>query len=82
MDLNGTLDVLVDILSDGKVTSKEWVTIGGIILIFLLNLYQSFRMGHFNSKCFHPNGKTCCEADLDEGNKSVELSGKSTTSDI
>ena len=42
-------------------------TIG--ILTLVLNIYQSIKLRHFESKCMACNGKECCDMTLEEEGK-------------
>ena len=49
--------------------TKDYVMVLGVIFTFLLNIFQSLRSGHFNSKCGHCNGNVCCEIGLEESDE-------------
>lgn len=59
--MNSTLESFSENLTTGELGS-----IGISFLTLLINIWQSFKLGHFKSSCRHSTGETCCEIELEE----------------
>ena len=44
-------------------SDSNYLILATSVLTLVVNLFQSFKEGHFTSKCNYSNGQACCEVE-------------------